>query len=182
MFSLKESGLGDVTSLSLARDLKKIDSTANSDDRLKLIKLTHTKLSFLLKISVVNVNKYRKLEMCWPIAVDLFPNKLRYLQITVNLLTFTEKVIKQIFKFCAVEEFCERYLKLRGGTDYLVSLLTSRLLFLNKPWLYMTTVKINEQYLMHGYKKRDAFILRYVRRRFTKKWSILLITGHIKMG
>ena len=64
MFSLKVSGLGDVTSLSLARNIKKIDSTANSDDKSKLIKLTHTKLSFLMKISVVNVNKYRKLEMC----------------------------------------------------------------------------------------------------------------------
>ena len=82
-----------------------------------------------MKISVVNMNKYRKLKICSPIATDLFTNKYKYSQATTDLQM---KTLKEIFKFCArsndnVEKFRKRYLKLRGGTDYLVSLLISKL-------------------------------------------------------
>ena len=59
-------------------------------------------------------------------------------------------------------------MKLRGETDFLASLLTGKLLFLNKPWFFMTTVEIKEQYLLHGCKTKDRFLLSYFRRRFTK--------------
>ena len=32
----------------------------------------------------------------------------------------------------------------------------------------MTTVEIKEQYLLHGCKTKDRFLLSYFRRRFTK--------------